>query len=375
MPEADLPNLEKDRPMTMAKDSMKIVIKKCLQISAVLAAVIVASAGIVLAWLVYPGTPGRSQSLKFEGYIELPRHGVLNVLDFLILHNHILFITDESSGSVFKVELNPGQSASGTVSEMTGGGGTHGIALLPGQNVAFVTRSEENTVDVFDPRSLQRLGRIPVAEDSDAILYDPQFKLIYVANGEVNLATLIDPEKRVTTGTIPLGGKPEFVAVDSKTGLLYQNLGDLSSVVAIDLGKRSIMGRWKLAPCEGPSGIAIDSDQRRLFAVCSANALLVVFDLDAHRVVTAMKIGGGPDSVAFDQALHRIYTAGKAGWLTVIQQNGPNSYKVLDNIHTHYGAHTLTVDTASHDVYVGYASLFVRPRIAVFSPTLLGPTR
>ena len=96
----------------------------------------------------------------------------------------------------------------------------------------------------------------------------------------------------------------------------------------------------------------------------------MVFDLDTHRVITSMKIGGGPDSVAFDQSLHRIYTAGTAGRLTVIQQNGPDTYKVLDDIHTHYGAHTLAVDPTSHKVYVGYASLCVHPRIAVFSPTM-----
>jgi len=46
--------------------------------------------------------------------------------------------------------------------------------------------------------------------------------------------------------------------------------------------------------------MAIDSGQRRLFAVCSGNATLIVFDLDTHRVITSLKIGGGPDSVALD---------------------------------------------------------------------------
>jgi DNA-binding beta-propeller fold protein YncE len=96
--------------------------------------------------------------------------------------------------------------------------------------------------------------------------------------------------------------------------------------------------------------------------------MLVVFDLDTHRVITSLKIGGGPDSVALDRTLRRIYCAGKAGKLTVIQQDGPDSYRVLDEIRTHYGAHTLAVDPVSHTVYVAYASLFVHPRIAVFSP-------
>ena len=96
--------------------------------------------------------------------------------------------------------------------------------------------------------------------------------------------------------------------------------------------------------------------------------MFVVLDLDSHQIISVLKIGGGPDSVAFDPTLHRIYSAGKSGKLTVIQQEGPDAYRVLDEIRTHYGAHTLAVDPVSHKVYVGYASLLAHPRIAVFSP-------
>lgn len=349
-------------------NKMNSTVKRGLQITAALAAAVIVCLAVVFTYLVYSGTPGKSKFMTFDGYIELPKGGALNVLDYLTLNGSTLFVTSESSGALFKVGLDADHPSNSSVAVMPGGGATHGIALLPERNVAFITRSEENTVDVFDPNSLKQLARIPVADDADAILYDPSSKLVYVANGDAKLATLIDPEKRVTIGTIPLPGKPEFSALDSRTGLLYQNLEDISSLAAIDLGKRMIVGQWPLAPCEGPTGMAIDSSQRRLFAVCSGNAMLVVVDLDTHRIITALKIGGGPDSVALDLSVHRIYTAGKAGRLTVIQQNSPDSYQVLDEIHTHYGAHTLAVDPVSHKVYVGYASLLTHPRIAAFSP-------
>jgi DNA-binding beta-propeller fold protein YncE len=356
--------------MVVAGDRMNRFVKRRIQIIAVLAAVIVACLTMVFVYLVDPGTPSKSKFMTFEGYIELPKGGLFNVLDYLTLNDSSLFVTSESSGALFKVALDMNHLSLSSVSEMPGGGAVHGVALLLDHNVAFITRSEENTVDVFDPNTLQQLGRIPVADDADAIRYDPSTKLIYVANGDAKLATLIDPEKRVTVGTIPLPGKPEFPALDSRSGLLYQNLEDVNSLAAIDLGKRSVVGQWSLAPCKGPSGMAIDSGQRRLFAVCSGNAKLVVFDMETHRVITSMKIGGGPDSVALDQTLHRIYSAGMAGKLTVIQQDGPDAYRVLDEIRTHYGAHTLAVDPVSHKVLVAYASLLAHPRVAVFSPTL-----
>jgi DNA-binding beta-propeller fold protein YncE len=108
--------------------------------------------------------------------------------------------------------------------------------------------------------------------------------------------------------------------------------------------------------------MAIDSEQRRLFAACSRNATLVVFDLESHRVITSMRIGRGPHSVAFDGALHRIYCAGKAGRLTVVQQDGPNAYRRLDEVHTHYGVHTLALDPVSHRVFVGLRKPFCEPQ-------------
>jgi DNA-binding beta-propeller fold protein YncE len=345
-------------------------IKKALKILGACVIVILGLMGVVVAYLAYPGTPSESKFMVFGGYIELPKGGMINVLDYITLHGRSLFVTSESSGSVFKIDLDLDHPATSSISEMPGTGSAHGVVLLPGENVAFVTRSEVNMVDVFDPVTLKQLGRIPVADDADGIHYIPSANLVYVANGDAKLATLIDPEKRVTIGAIALPGRPEFAALDSRTGLLYQNLKDIGSIVAIDIARRSIVGQWPLHPCEGPSGMAIDSEQRRLLAVCSGNATLVVFDLETHRVITALKIGGGPDSVAFDPVLHRIYSAGKAGKLSVIQQDSPDVYRVLDEIRTHYGAHTLAVDPVSHKVFVAYASLLAHPRIAVFSPTM-----
>jgi DNA-binding beta-propeller fold protein YncE len=322
----------------------------------------------VLAYLIYPGEPGASRFVKFEGFIVLPRNGALSVQDYLTLSGNTLFATAESSGSVFKIVLDPRDGAKAVaVEELPGKPSVHGVALLPSRNRAFVSRSDANTVDLFDPESLRRLGSVPVADDADAILYVPGVNLIYLANGDAHLATLIDPDGGVAVGTIPLNGKPEFAVYDARDDLVYQNLEDLNAIAAINLRTRSVSGLWPLQSCDRPTGLALDPQHRRLFAVCNANATLVVFDMVSHRTVASLDIGGGPDSVAYDPALRRIYSAGKAGKLTIIQQDGEDTYRVLEQVSTHYGAHTLAVDPVSHKVYVAYASLFVAPRIAVFS--------
>jgi YVTN family beta-propeller protein len=322
-----------------------------------------------LARLVYVGDPEKSINLQFQGYVRLPRGSMLTILDYLTVSDRHLFVTDESNGSVYRIDLHDNALPQSTdVTVFASQPATHGVALDPSKQFAYVTRSEANSVDVFNPSTMRMIARIPVADDPDAIFYDSFHDVIYVANGDANLATLIDPKSRAVTGTIPLGGKPEYFAFDSQTKLIYQNLKDISAVAAVDVTTRSVAQSWPLLGCIGPSGMALDETQRRLFIGCSGNAMLAVFDLNLHRVTALLSIGGGPDSVAFDAELRRIYTTGKEGVLTVIRQDTPDAYHVIDSIKLHYGAHTLAVNPATHALYVAYASLLVPSRVAVFTP-------
>jgi YVTN family beta-propeller protein len=348
------------------KNTMKTFIKFTLGSLGVVAAVAIAVAG----YLIYPGTPSKASSLIFQGYVPLRSHSVLSVLDYLTMNDDKLFVTGESTGDVYRVQISKGSLP--TVADVEQlpeeEPATHGVVIDPSSHLAFVTRSEANTVDIFDPAKMVVIKRIPVADDPDAIFYDEFDKLIYVASGDSHLATLIDPSTQTTIATIPLGGAPEYAAFDASTRLLYQNLHDTSTVVAVDIAKRAVVQGWPLQGCEAPTGMAIDEIHRRLFIGCNANSVLAIFDLNEHRVVATVPIGKAPDSVAFDPELHRIYTTGKSGVLVVIQQDEPNKYRVLDTVHLHYGAHTLALNLATHALYVGYASLVVNPRVAVFIP-------
>jgi YVTN family beta-propeller protein len=336
-----------------------------LRVLAAIALAAVLFVGALTTWLAIPGTPGASRALHFEKYVILPRHGILNVLDYMNVEGDRLFVGYTSAGSVIRIDLDgPGSP----VSEWRDVGRVHGIAIAGSRDLAFATRSETNVVDAFSPSTLKLVGRIPVPDDPDGILYEPGHDLIYVANGDAEAATLIDPSTLKKTGTIALGGKPEFPAFDKPSGLVFQNVQSTNELAAIDLGSRRVVGRWKLDPCQGPTGIAIDGASRRAFIVCGGNAMLTVFDLVRDRVVASLTIGRGPDAVAFDPGLKRIYATGLGGEVSVTEQLSADNYRNLDIVPTHFAAHTLAIDPRSHKVYVGYASLLVSPRVAVFSP-------
>jgi YVTN family beta-propeller protein len=350
---------------------MRTVVKAFLWTAAVGLTVLLA----LVLWLIFPGTPRSASSLKFEGFVLLPkdgRAGLLTVLDYLTLSGKDLFVTNISSGTVYKIPLHAeGLPVAGDVSMFQLEPAAHGVVIDPVSGLAYVTRSEANTVDIFDPSAMRLVTRIPVADDPDGIFYVSASRTIYVANGDAKTATLIDPATRTVSATIALGGKPESGLFDTRTNLFYQNLEDTSSIAAVDLSKRVVAMRWPLQDCVHPTGMAIDEQSRQLFIGCSGNSRLAVFDLEKHRVVTSVPVGGGPDSVAYDAELHRIYVTGRAGDLCVVERDSEGAFATVETIALHFGAHTLAVDPVSHWLYAGYASLFIAPRIAVFSP--LGP--
>lgn len=332
----------------------------------VLAGILTIAGCSQLAQPAYRGTSSASPFVRFERFVVLPRHGAINLLDYLTLSEGDLFVGGASSGSVFKLSLAPVESRVEKVAELTGAPSVHGIATVPSKNLGFVTRSGENTVDIIDLRTLTLQRRLPVAAGPDALLFDTPDSLLYVASGKAGVATLLDPSG-MTLSTISLGGRPEFAVYDRTDGLIYQNIEDTHSILAIDLEQRAVVGRWSIDQCESPRGLALDAVRQRLFAVCGGNAKLVIFDITQHRTVALLDIGRWPDSVGYDSSLQRIYCAGGLGTMTIVQQDDADHYRFLQSVPTHFGAHTLAVDSSSHKIYVGYAGFLAPPRIAVFS--------
>lgn len=337
-----------------------------IAITAALAAVILVS---ISAFLRLSSIPVSTTTLTFLGFVHLPKTGnnILNVMDYMIIHDNALFVASIRPGTIYKIPLAKGPlPEQSVITALAGRPYAHGIAFDPASGRGFVSRSGANTVDVFDPVTMRLLKRIPVVGDVDAIVFAPWQHIIYSAQAGANTASLIDPAAEEKLGAIALGGKPEFAVVDPSTHLLYQNLADANAVAVVDIGQRRVIDRLAVTGCDSPSGIALDAVQRRLFIACNGNDVLAILDLDRHRATQTLNIGGGPDTVAYDYASKRIFVTGRAGILTSIHEDDADSYRILDTIKLRFGAHTLAIDPVNRCVYVGYVSLFSDPLLAVF---------
>ena len=69
----------------------------------------------------------------------------------------------------------------------------------------------------------------------------------------------------------------------------------------IDAQKLTVLRRTSIAPCDGPSGLAMDAKNRRLFSVCG-NKTMAVTDADSGKMIATVAIGAGTDGAGFDPA-------------------------------------------------------------------------
>lgn len=245
----------------------------------------------------------------------------------------------------------------------------HGVAFAP--DAGFTSNGGDNTVSVFDLSTLQTTKRIAVGTGPDAIVYDPASHDVLTFNGGSKDATVIDAKTQTVVGTIPLGGKPEFAAPDG-SGKVYVNIEDTSQIVAIDTKTLTVATRWPLAPCQEPSGLAIDAAHNRLFAVCH-NKMMAVVDALTGKIVATPAIGEGPDGAGFDPGTQLAFSSNGEGTLTVVREVSPDDFKVLDTVQTQKRARTMKLDTESHDVFLVTAD-FNPPTAPGVRPTIVPGT-
>jgi YVTN family beta-propeller protein len=228
--------------------------------------------------------------------------------------------------------------------------GVHGIALAPELGRGFTSNGRAGTVTIFDAKTLSVIGSVNAGQNPDAIVYDPASTRVFAMNGRSHDATAMDAATGKVAGTLPLDGKPEFAVADGR-GRVYVNLEDKSQLLALDSRKLEVVARWPLAPCEEPSGLAIDREHRRLFAGC-ANKLMAVINADSGKVITTLPIGSGVDATAFDPGLQYAYASNGEGTLTIVHEDSTDKFTVVDNVPTQRGARTMALDPGSHQVYV-----------------------
>ena len=300
---------------------------------------------VVLLLLAAPPNRASAGPSGYERVATFPLGGP-GGWDYLTLDsaNRRLFIARENRVTV--LDLDRGT----VVGEIPDTLGVHGIALAPELGRGFTSNGRSANVTMFDFKTLKVIGSVPTDEGPDAIVYDPKTRLVLTMNGRAHSATTIDAASGKVQATLALEGKPEFAVADGR-GRIFANLEDQSAELEIDPAVPRIVHRWPLAPCVEPSGLAIDRVHRRLFAGCH-NGMMAVVDADSGKVIATPPIGAGVDANAFDPATKLAFSANGEGTLTVVHEEAPGDFRVLESVETKRGARTMALDETTHLVYL-----------------------
>lgn len=245
--------------------------------------------------------------------------------------------------------------------------GVHGVALAPELGRGFTSNGRASSITIFDIKTGRTIQEVKIeGQNPDAILFDPLTRRVFVFNGRSGDATVLDAATGKVVATVPLGGKPEFATTD-REGRVYVNIEDKSEIVVLDSRKPSVEKRWPLAPCEEPSGMAIDRAHKRLFVGC-ANKMMAMVDASTGKVVATVPIGDGVDANAFDPGTGLAFSSNGDGTLTVVHEDAPDALTVVANVPTQRGARTMALDEKNHRVYLSTADFGSPPPATAGQP-------
>ncbi len=250
--------------------------------------------------------------------------------------------------------------ASGKVlAEIPGFDRAHGIAFVDDVGRAFATSGGDSAIRIIDLKTLKVTGKIHAAVDDDGIIYDPGSKYVFSMNGDAGSTSMIDPRAATNVANIALTGKPEFGIADG-AGHLYVNIEDKAEIDEVDIAARKVTRHWSMAPCTSPTGLAIDTQHHRLFSGCRSG-VMAISDVVAGKLVTTVPIGQGVDATRFDGSTQLAFASCGDGAITVIHEDAPDKYTVVQTVKTMEGARTMELDPATHTLYTASAEFGPRP--------------
>ena len=283
--------------------------------------------------------------------------------DYLTVDNNSRRIYISRATRVMVVDADSGK----LIGEIPDTPGVHGIAIATDLNRGFISAGRANSVTIFDLKTMAVISKVDVGQNPDSILYEPTTHRVFTFNGRSSDSTVVDAATGTVAGTIPLGGKPEFSVHDDK-GTVYVNIEDKSEVAAINAKTMKETARWSLAPCQDPTGLAIDRKNHHLFSACGGNKLMAVSDYSAGKMIASVAIGAGSDGAGFDPDSGFAFSSNGDGTLTVVSEVSPGKFDAVQNAETQPRARTMTVDPKTHAIYLPAAKFGAAPAATAENP-------
>jgi YVTN family beta-propeller protein len=291
---------------------------------------------------------GLAGELPLQRVEDVPLGGHTTRLDYASFDpdRHLLFIAHLGDSAVIVFDT----ANQRVVSRVAGVSKVHGVLAIPELGRVYASATGSNEVVAIDAITLQITARMPGGVYPDGMAYVPGLHQLYVSDEHGNTETVIDVTTNTRVATIPLDGEAGNTQYDAVSKHVFVNVQTRGQLAEIDPATNRVVARIDLPGAAGNHGLLIDSAQRRAFIACEDNDKLLVLNLETRRIVASFGVGHGPDVLAFDPRVHRLYVASESGNVSLFHVEDGNVIKIGDAM-VGPNAHVVAVDSDTGRVY------------------------
>jgi len=237
--------------------------------------------------------------------------------------------------------------------------GVHGIAIAPDLGRGFTSNGRGNTSTIVDLKTLKPLGRVATGANPDSIRYSRAHKEVWTFNHTGKSVTVFSAADGKVLATIMLSGELEEAVEDPAANRMFVNIEDKAAIGVMDTVKHTVVAEWPIADCEGPTGMAFDPKNHLILSACDGK--MAVVDSTSGKTVTSFPIADDVDGNGFDPATGYAFASSRTGVLTIAHEDAPGKFTVVQTLKTAPSGRTMTLDAATHNVYVPVATTTAGP--------------
>lgn len=301
----------------------------------------------LVACLLTPAVGRNTAALLLRQTIALPTvHGGFNHMSVDAEHQR-LFVPAPASKMLEVVDLRSGRLERGLPAERP-----TAALYVPQVNRLYLTSGR--TLYIYHGDTLHRITKIDLHTRLDQLRYDPSRNELYVGcmtEGKTGIAVIPVPEGGLAR-ELSLPDSPQGFEVEENGARIFVNVPDDNFVAVIDRHQGKVIHDWTLDGAGGNFPMALDQKDRRLFIACRTPAEMLALDTRSGRIVARVPCVGGADDMSYDGAQRRIYISGGEGFVSVIEQQDPDHYHLLQRVATAPGAANSVFSGRAQSLYV-----------------------
>src|SRR5437667_858162 len=277
-----------------------------------------------------------------------------------------LFISHMGAGQLVVFDLRAGR----VIANLDGFATVTGVLAVPVEHRAYASATGDHAVVVVNDSTFQIVARVPGPRFPDGIAYAPAERRVFVSDESGRRDFVIDAATNTVVAQIELGGEAGNTQYDAGSHCVVVAVQTANQLAVIDPATATIVRRITFDKAvRYPHGFYIDAPHRLAFISGQESGTLGVLDLRTLQLRQVLPVGSGPDVLAFDPALGRLYVAAESGVVAVFGERAGSIAQL--GWYRAPKTHSVAVDPATHRVYLPLADVSGRPLLRILIPNPL----